>query len=133
MGGRNSGKPANKALLRNVARLRAKGLTYQQIAEQFGVTRQWAQQVYDSLIYPEKYPRRKVRLTITVILRWADAFYKRTGQWPRVHSGAVPESPSDTWTGLDAALRQGCRGLPGGSSLYQVLRRRRGIARRQGG
>ncbi|HET6883920.1 MAG TPA: hypothetical protein VFI31_27445 [Pirellulales bacterium] len=55
------------------------------------------------------------------ILRWADAHYRRTGAWPQVRSGAIEESPTDNWLSVDNALRLGLRGMPGRSSLKQLL------------
>jgi hypothetical protein len=55
------------------------------------------------------------------ILIWARAYRRRTGDWPDSASGPVLESPGDTWRGVDVALRQGHRGLPGGSSLNRLL------------
>src|SRR5262249_38031348 len=54
------------------------------------------------------------RLSAREILRWADAFFARTGRWPRAGSGPVPEAPGETWSMVDDALRAGLRGLPGG-------------------
>jgi hypothetical protein len=67
---------------------------------------------------------RRPHLTIGQILAWADAHRERTGQWPLVYSGPVHD---ETWRILDTALRTGCRGLPGGSSLPQLLRKCRGV------
>ena len=40
--------------------------------------------------------------------------------------GPIPEAPWEGWRrNVDAALRKGVRGLPGGSSLAQLLRQRR--------
>jgi hypothetical protein len=61
------------------------------------------------------------------ILAWADAHHERTGQWPTLHSGPVEEAPGETWEGIHGALYQGCRGLPGGSSLPRLLARHRGV------
>jgi hypothetical protein len=66
------------------------------------------------------------RLSQRQILEWADAHRRRTGRWPAVDSGAVAEAPAETWRALDAALRRGYRGLPGGDSLARLLDRRRG-------
>lgn len=60
------------------------------------------------------------------ILEWADAFYLHHGHWPRLGSGAVTEAPDISWTSLHCALRDGGRGLPGGSSLAQFLFKHRG-------
>ncbi len=64
-------------------------------------------------------------LTRKRILSWADAHFRRTGEWPTRSSGCVPESPGDTWQSLDAALSQGSRGLLGCSSLARLLARHR--------
>ncbi len=61
------------------------------------------------------------------ILRWADAFHRRTGQWPNRLSGPITEAPRETWLAVENALRQGVHGLKGGSSLVQLLVERRGI------
>jgi hypothetical protein len=66
------------------------------------------------------------RLTANGILAWADAHRRRTGAWPNKHSGQVTEAPGETWSGVDAALNFGWRGLRGGSSLARLLGRRRG-------
>jgi hypothetical protein len=70
------------------------------------------------------------RLTVKDILAWADAFRRRTGQWPTSRSGPIPESPRDTWRAVDNALRLGGRGMSGGSSLPQLLARHRGARNR---
>jgi hypothetical protein len=75
---------------------------------------------------------RLPRLTIKLILLWADAFHKRTGQWPTFKSGDVRESPGDTWFCVDKALRKGHRGLPGGSSLARLLARHRAVRNSSG-
>ncbi len=66
-------------------------------------------------------------LTERKIIRWADAFHARTDRWPNRKSGPIPEAPGETWLAVENALRQGLRGLPGGSSLVQLLVERRGI------
>jgi len=60
------------------------------------------------------------------ILAWADAHDRRTGKWPIADSGPITEAPEETWSAVNAALSLGTRGLPGGSSLAQLL-----VARRQ--
>lgn len=62
----------------------------------------------------------------TQILVWADAHFARTGNWPTGESGAIREAPEETWATVDALLRDGRRGLPGGSSLVRLLREHRG-------
>jgi hypothetical protein len=68
-------------------------------------------------------------LTIEQILRWADAYHARTGRWPNQGTGAFPEAPGESWKTINAALRDGWRGLAGGSTLYRVLAEHRGIDR----
>ena len=76
--------------------------------------------------------RRKPPLTVKQILAWADAHRQRTGQWPQILSGPVPWSRGETWQGIDTALRQGYRGLPGGSSLAKLLAEHRGARNKRG-
>jgi hypothetical protein len=71
------------------------------------------------------YPKRRGPLAIPVILAWADAHRARTGRWPSLRSGLIPEGAGDTWRGLNCALRRGGRGLPGGSSLARMLKEHR--------
>jgi hypothetical protein len=66
-------------------------------------------------------------LTIEQILRWADAHFELTGQWPIAATGPICESPEDTWSAVDSALRAGIRGLPSGSSLSRLLKEHRGV------
>jgi hypothetical protein len=68
------------------------------------------------------------RLTVALILRWADAWRRRTGGWPLIESGPIPEATDgDTWKDIDTALRMGLRGLRPGRSLPPLLARRRGV------
>jgi hypothetical protein len=71
------------------------------------------------------------RLTVAQILAWADAHHARTGQWPSKHAGAVAEAPGEKWSALHDALRTGCRGLPGGTTLYRLLRQHRQVKGRR--
>jgi hypothetical protein len=66
-------------------------------------------------------------LTVEQILSWADAHHRRTGTWPKRGSGPIADAPGETWAAVDAALSLGNRGLPGGSSLAQLLQERRGV------
>jgi hypothetical protein len=63
------------------------------------------------------------------ILTWADEYYKTHGTWPKVtfRSGYEPVAgaPGETWKGIDQALMLGQRGLPGHSSLGELLSERR--------
>ena len=60
-------------------------------------------------------------LTVPQILAWTDEHHRRTGAWPHVRSGPIAAAPGETWLAVEAALSIGNRGLPGGSSLAQVL------------
>lgn len=66
-------------------------------------------------------------LRIEQILNWADAFQRRAGRWPNYHGGPIPGSGGDTWCGINTALSVGYRGLPGGSSLAELLAQQRGV------
>ena len=71
--------------------------------------------------------RGKPRLTIKRILKWSDAHYNLHGRWPVTLSGPVHGAPGEDWAAVDMALRDGRRGLPGGSSLARVLDNHRGV------
>jgi len=70
---------------------------------------------------------RAATLYLSQILEWADAYHKRTGQWPNLYSGKIWGKKDDTWRRVDSALRLGLRGLPGGSSLARLLAEQRGV------
>lgn len=69
---------------------------------------------------------RQPKLTIKLILEWADLHHERTGRWPGRGSGKVKESPAEDWSGVDRALKVGIRGVEGGSSLAKLLQQKRG-------
>jgi hypothetical protein len=83
----------------------------------------------------EKFAVRNIQrlppLTEVEILAWADAHQTRTGSWPTADSGAIPNSSGEKWLSVDTALRLGLRGLPGGSSLAQLLAQHRGVRNRK--
>jgi hypothetical protein len=60
-------------------------------------------------------------LTEEMIKAWVAEWKERTGGWPTETSGEIPESGGETWSAMNANLRFGCRGLPGGSSLAKLL------------
>ncbi|MGO8744393.1 MAG: hypothetical protein ACLQNE_00245 [Thermoguttaceae bacterium] len=66
-------------------------------------------------------------LTEEQIVTWADVYRERTGKWPTKTSGPIPEAPGESWNAVTAALREGLRGLPGGSSLALLLAEKRGV------
>jgi hypothetical protein len=67
------------------------------------------------------------RLTLRQILSWADQYHEQTGNWPTDASEPLPAMNGARWPAIDAALRAGNRGLPGGDSLPQLLARERGM------
>ena len=73
-------------------------------------------------------------LTEEQILDWAQQ-HRRTGHWPNEDSGAVliasagewqAVCPEEQWKNIDMALREGHRGLPGATTLAQLIARRLG-------
>jgi hypothetical protein len=66
-------------------------------------------------------------LTNDLILSWADAHHARTGDWPTQDSGPIVDAPGETWSGINCALHEGGRTLPGGSSIPQLLEAHRGV------
>jgi hypothetical protein len=64
-------------------------------------------------------------LTYEQIVAWADSYYQRTGRWPNVNSGPIADVPGESWRNIQTSLHQGLRGLPGGSSLAQLLAEKR--------
>ena len=71
---------------------------------------------------PTRFAERGRRyLTIEQILAWADAHFRRTGQWPTHNSGPIVDAPGETWAGVNLALECGGRGLEEASSLVQLL------------
>jgi hypothetical protein len=69
-------------------------------------------------------------LTEQQIAGWAEAHRQRTGNWPTELAGDIAEAPGEVWVNVNAALRTGKRGLPGGDSLAALLARRRGARNR---
>lgn len=67
------------------------------------------------------------RLRINEILSWARSHHRRTGRWPKDDSGGVAEAPGETWSGVNAALQSGLRGLRGGTTLPRLLARYAGV------
>src|SRR5947208_701359 len=76
--------------------------------------------------WPKRAPKRLRRgrrppLTIRQVLAWAEAHFERTGNWPAWRPDPVFEAAGENWRALDLALKRGSRGLPGGTSLAQLL------------
>ncbi len=69
---------------------------------------------------------KRPALDVERILRFSDAHRTATGRWPTSwSSGPVRDAHGETWPSVDIALREGRRGLPGGSSLAQLLAEQR--------
>jgi hypothetical protein len=66
--------------------------------------------------------RTRRPLSLEMVLAWSHAHHTATGRWPHASSGAIKGVPGETWSKIDSALRVGCRGLPGGTSLSRFLR-----------
>lgn len=77
--------------------------------------------------------RNPPRLFAKQILAWADAFYKRRGDWPSRHTGRLEEDRQETWSAINAALANGTRGLRGHSSLVKLLSKHHGTLYRRKG
>jgi hypothetical protein len=59
--------------------------------------------------------------TARQIAAWARAHHQRTGELPNATSGSVVDSNGENWGSLQNLLRLGGSGLPGSSSLSQLL------------
>jgi hypothetical protein len=66
-------------------------------------------------------PKGQPPYTVDQIVSWAQAHFRRFQKWPIKNSGPIGDAPNETWSTVDTALRAGVRGLPGGSSLAQLL------------
>jgi hypothetical protein len=72
----------------------------------------------------------RTALTVEQILAWADAHHAAHGVWPAAGpgtvSGVVAGAPGESWKAINHALALGLRGLPGDSSLAELLAEHRG-------
>lgn len=71
------------------------------------------------------------RLSVSQILAWADAHYRRTGTWPNRSSGMVRDASGESWHRISQSLERGHRGLKGGSSLTMLLAEKRDYRNRR--
>ncbi len=60
-------------------------------------------------------------LTVETILAWADAHHEGCDRWPDERSGPVYHAAGEIWAEINEALHEGTRGLPGGTSLVELL------------
>ncbi len=66
-------------------------------------------------------PRLNARpLSLDQVVALARKWHQRTGKWPNRQSGEI-DSSGENWASIDSALRNGSRGLPGGSSITDML------------
>ncbi|MFM7207334.1 MAG: DEAD/DEAH box helicase family protein, partial [Planctomycetaceae bacterium] len=72
------------------------------------------------------YVRDDSALSERVILAWADAHHAKHGEWPTANSGTI-EGTAEKWSRVNRCLLEGRRGLPGNSSLADLLHRARGV------
>ena len=83
--------------------------------------------IYEGLsTRPHRIPKER-RLHVDEIAAWAKACFRKKGFYPKRDSGKIQETNGETWSAVDTALKSGCRGLPGGSSLAQLLSERFGV------
>lgn len=61
------------------------------------------------------------RLSVPLILAWADEHFMRTGEWPKLHSGDVIGTLTENWRSIDNALRYGLRGIKERITLADLL------------
>lgn len=71
-------------------------------------------------------PYRREALSIETILGWADTHFAAHDQWPIQATTTPISGTSMTWRSIDASLRCGLHGLPGGTSLARLLEEHRG-------
>ncbi len=64
-------------------------------------------------------------LSIDVILEWSDQHMNQTGRLPIRESGVIDGTAGENWGSVDHALKTGTRGLPGGTTLAQLLAEKR--------
>jgi superfamily II DNA or RNA helicase len=74
--------------------------------------------------------RGQTQLSHDQVLKWCDDHFELFGAWPTAKSGAVGDT-GEVWGRIDRSLRQGTRGLKGGSSLARLLEARRKIPNRK--
>lgn len=75
--------------------------------------------------------KRLPNLSIAQVLRWADAHFRRMGQWPIGKTIPIPESGGETWKGIDEALRLGRRGFRPHQTLARLLQKNRDVRNRR--
>jgi hypothetical protein len=70
-------------------------------------------------------PKQPPRLSVSLILKWADKYKRRNGLWPTRHSGSIDGLDGETWAMVDRALSKRQRGLSSKFSLFHLLKKHR--------
>jgi hypothetical protein len=70
-------------------------------------------------------PKQPPRLSVQLILKWADKYRRHNGLWPTKHSGSIDGMDGETWAMIDRALTKRQRGLSSRFSLYHLLKKHR--------
>jgi hypothetical protein len=65
--------------------------------------------------------------TVEQILSWADAWRERTGKWPLIKDGSIPEAPGETWSSVSKFLSRGASELGYKTTLPKLLNEMRGV------
>lgn len=73
-----------------------------------------------------RHKRNLATLSEQQILKWADAYKAENGHWPSRKSGPIGGT-TETWSGVDGAMKAGKRGFEPRSSLAGLLDRERGV------
>jgi hypothetical protein len=74
-----------------------------------------------------KAQRLRYSLTIDSVLSACDLFHKTHKTWPRRTSGKITGITGRTWAQINSSLIRGSYGLPGNSSLAQLLLEKRSV------
>jgi hypothetical protein len=75
--------------------------------------------------------RNLPKLSVELILKWADHHFEKTGKWPTRKSGKVLLADSENWQAIDVALTLCARGFTNNTSLPQLLATHRGVRNRK--
>lgn len=70
-------------------------------------------------------PKQPPRLSVNLVLQWADTYKRSKGMWPTRHAGSIDGMDGETWAMIDRALVKQQRGLSSKYSLYRLLRKHR--------
>ncbi|HLJ96754.1 MAG TPA: hypothetical protein VKU02_26510 [Gemmataceae bacterium] len=77
-------------------------------------------------------PKQPPRLSVSLILKWADKYKRLNGLWPTRHSGSIEGMNGETWAMIDRALTKRQRGLNSKFSLFHLLKQHRHAMKHMG-